>query len=115
MERRDTPTRPLTAHDILDLVEAIWLPLDPNQQAEWFLCLEKKDLRSAQDVVIILKNAGDQRPTVRLFDAAYRGYVSTRGQPVDQAGRVYPGDHWFEEQREKLRRARREGFPPDLW
>ena len=88
-----------TPDDILDLLEAIWLPLDPDQAAEWRSTLRGMDLGIAEEAVLILRDASSVKPSVRLFEATYRGLRAKR----PSTGRVHPGAGWFEEQRAKLR------------
>ena len=99
MARRETPSGPLTPDDILDLIEAIWLPLDPDQSVEWKQSMRDMDLDLAQEAIIILKDASSVKPSVRLFEATYRGLRASR----PRRERVHPGAAWFAEQRAKLR------------
>ena len=82
-----------TIDDILDMVEHYWLPLDPNQTADWQRSLEGLDLDVAAQMVTVMAEAHDRRPSLGLFISACRA-AQARNLKED----------WFAEQRAKLRR-----------
>ena len=80
-----------TVDDILDILEHYWLPLDPNQTAEWTHALRALDLDIAVEMVGAFKHASDRRPSVPIFVTACKA-AQARGLRTD----------WFDEQRKKL-------------
>jgi hypothetical protein len=91
---------------VIALLEAIWVDIDPDQEAEWRTTLAFMDLDVAEQAIIILRDASKLKPSVRLFRATYAGLKARRpeGEPR------HPKAEWFDEQRAKLRlvQARRE-------
>lgn len=85
--------------DILDLLEAIWVQIDPDCKAEWRGALHGLDLEIAEQAIITLRDASEIKPSVRLFQATYSGLNAKNSGP--RASRTA----WFEEQRAKLRLA----------
>jgi hypothetical protein len=67
----------LTSDEILDLIEAIWLPLDPDRAVEWREAMTGMDLGIAQEAILVLRDASSVKPSVKLFEATYRGLHAT--------------------------------------
>ena len=89
----------MTVEDLIDLLEAIWVQINPDHKAEWREALQGLDLEIAEQAIIIHQNASQYMPSVRLFLATYRGLNAKSSGP--RASR----SAWFEEQRAKLRLA----------
>jgi hypothetical protein len=85
--------------DLIDLLQDIWVQIDPDQKAEWRGALQGLDLEVAQQAIIVLRDASTIKPSVKLFQATYRGLNAKNFGP--RASRTA----WFEEQRAKLRLA----------
>ena len=90
---------PPSLEDLIELLEAIWVQVDPDCKAEWRGALQGLDLEVAEQAIIILRDASDLKPSVKLFQATYRGLNAKNSGP--RASRTA----WFEEQRAKLRLA----------
>lgn len=95
--------------EVLDLIEEVWLPMEPPTRDRWARCLEGKDLWSAVETLRCFENADRRRrPSIRLFEAAYVVVDARRPRPVSHQ----PGSPAFiEALREKLRR---ESLPSPL-
>lgn len=83
-----------TVDDILDMVEHYWLPLDPNQAADWTRSLQGLDLDIAAEMVNVMATASNRKPSLSLFVSACRA-AEARNLRSD----------WFADQRAKLRKA----------
>lgn len=94
-----------TTDEVIDLIETIWLPLDPHRTAEWHSALRGKDLVLAETAIITLRDATNAAPSTRKFEATYRGLLKEK--PKDPS--VSP--EWFKAQREKLRQPLEESRP----
>lgn len=87
-----------TPSELIDLLETIWVGIDPNQEAEWLQCLTGKDLDVAEQAILTLRDASKIQPSVKLFEATYRGLKARQPEGHSRAD-------WFAEQRAKLRQA----------
>ena len=99
MESPDTPRAPLD--NLIELLEAIWVQIDPNQEAEWREALKGKDPDVAEQAIIVLRDASKIQPSVKLFDATYRGLKSRKTEAEPRQTRA----EWFDQQRAVLRRV----------
>lgn len=79
---------------LIELLEACWVEIDPNQEADWRQALAGKSPNVAEQAILTLKDASNLRPSIRLFEATYRGLLKNQ-----------PRTEWFREQREVLRQA----------
>jgi hypothetical protein len=85
--------------EVIDLLETIWVQIDPNQEMEWRSALRDKDLDVAKQAIIVLRDASQIKPSIRLFDATYRGLLTAKTRTALR----HPKAEWFDEQRAKLR------------
>jgi len=99
-----------TINDILDMVEHYWLPLDPNQTADWIRALDGLDLETAAETVVTMHRASEHRPSPALFATVCKATMARRTM-------VGHSTDWFAEQRAKLRKQeppeQREEFHPE--
>jgi hypothetical protein len=89
---------PPSLDELIELLETIWVGVDPNQEAEWRMALGMMDLEVAEVAMLTLRDASKLQPSVKLFEATYRG-LKAKGKPR------HPKADWFDEQRRVLRRA----------
>ncbi len=89
----------LSPDSILELIEDIWLPLNPDLRVDWRVVLAEMDLEVAERTAIVLREAHPTRPSLGLYRATYNGLMRDRRKNPRQ----FSMQGWFEEQRAKLR------------
>jgi hypothetical protein len=102
MPTEQRPGMATSPEDLIELLQEIWVQIDPDQKAEWRGALQGLDLEVAEQAIIILRDASQIKPSVKLFQATYRGLNAK------QIGSRASRTAWFEEQRAKLRLAGQE-------
>jgi hypothetical protein len=87
--------------DATEIVNSAW-PLDAGEAATWEQAVAQLDPDKVLQAVHVLQSASPKRPSVGIFLATYRGLEVKEKRAVAARN---PRHDWFEEQREKLRKA----------